>query len=831
MFAGVAIKPALLCKKAQQFEEQPQYNSRRESGITLKMNDSKVQFEEFKNLCARLLRGENLQFLRLIQKRYDSCNEQFLSSPQMQELLKSTSSKLMNDEKHIFIHLRDFLAELKAWAVHSSSSIFNTNGHKRKAPIGSEGIAKRARADDSTTDCSDVEGTAHKTQSLQSGEFSLKEVSQLVGQSLPASNSLLSSPRTCVVNLVDKIHVPNDSLTTNNHRKVTQVILNSKVLNGTASVKSEHKNTFQNCIGLSERSSNNNENGKQLLQNHNSTSLEAARVLNKPKDECISSMDSSDLVADSTVTMESKEETSELSVSDCGRSVLPSNSGDKMCLDDATVLMSAHDMETEEKQENIALTPEGLEESKQAKHVMRLERLLEQLRDKIEQIREAELSLHDLDAEDSSYILEDRLQKKFVKVWKRLCEVTGRMPSTGRPVEKVFKYEGTRYPEVNRKISKFVNRRKIFPDYHDICGIVKKVNARLSLKLNANQVNNISREAFLDVGEALQNRRHKDFISTFRSKQTLEFRSDQDPALFDEDLQRKLNENRRIGMSRLDEVVSKYSNLQFETGEEPKEVPDGSDADRSHKSEDDEEDEEDPREEELRDGETEENKEESEFLVELDLDESYKDCGGNISDGNSKEIGDKTVSSRTMFGNGSTDEDDVPRDIGDNNYELSSQVTDDQKVDNQRKEDHVADDQEIDSQDTYNQATDNQKTDRQETDSQKTNRQETNNQKTQNQETVNEKKRSQKASNQQPAGQSDQSAPGQAGQSEQSAPEQAGQSEQSAPEQAGQSDQSAPGQAGQSDQSAPEQAGKYPGHYISEMYGYFYTHSCNDLIL
>lgn len=74
------------------------------------------------------------------------------------------------------------------------------------------------------------------------------------------------------------------------------------------------------------------------------------------------------------------------------------------------------------------------------------EKFWQQLRDKIEQIREAELSLHDLDAEDSSYILEDRLQKKFVKVWKRLCEVTGRMPSTGRPVEKVFKYEGKRLP-------------------------------------------------------------------------------------------------------------------------------------------------------------------------------------------------------------------------------------------------------------------------------------------------------------------------------------------------------------------------------------------------
>lgn len=65
----------------------------------------------------------------------------------------------------------------------------------------------------------------------------------------------------------------------------------------------------------------------------------------------------------------------------------------------------------------------------------------QRIRDKIEEIRDKELSLDDLDADDSAYIYEDRLQKKFVKVWNKLCQLKGRSTSSGRPIERRFKFE------------------------------------------------------------------------------------------------------------------------------------------------------------------------------------------------------------------------------------------------------------------------------------------------------------------------------------------------------------------------------------------------------
>ena len=75
--------------------------------------------------------------------------------------------------------------------------------------------------------------------------------------------------------------------------------------------------------------------------------------------------------------------------------------------------------------------------------IMALTSLLQKIRDKIEEVREKEVSLDELENEDSSYIFEDRLQKKFIKVWNRLCQLKGRNTSSGRPIERRFKYEGT----------------------------------------------------------------------------------------------------------------------------------------------------------------------------------------------------------------------------------------------------------------------------------------------------------------------------------------------------------------------------------------------------
>lgn len=53
-----------------------------------------------------------------------------------------------------------------------------------------------------------------------------------------------------------------------------------------------------------------------------------------------------------------------------------------------------------------------------------------------------ELSLDDLQDDDSTYLLLDRYKKKFLKIWERICQLKGRSKSTGRPTEIKFKFSG-----------------------------------------------------------------------------------------------------------------------------------------------------------------------------------------------------------------------------------------------------------------------------------------------------------------------------------------------------------------------------------------------------
>ena len=57
-------------------------------------------------------------------------------------------------------------------------------------------------------------------------------------------------------------------------------------------------------------------------------------------------------------------------------------------------------------------------------------------------MREHELGVDELDDEASDYILEDKLKKKFVAVFKKLCQLHKAESTTGRPTEKFFRYEG-----------------------------------------------------------------------------------------------------------------------------------------------------------------------------------------------------------------------------------------------------------------------------------------------------------------------------------------------------------------------------------------------------
>ncbi|KAK6167263.1 hypothetical protein SNE40_021336 [Patella caerulea] len=229
------------------------------------------------------------------------------------------------------------------------------------------------------------------------------------------------------------------------------------------------------------------------------------------------------------------------------------------------------------------------------KHIKRLESLLERLKSKIEELRDQELTLDDLDDETSSYIYEDKLERKYVAVWNKLCEIKGRNRTTGRPAERAFNYAGSRYQEINKKIERMINKHKEFPDFHDVKHVIEKVNRRSNLGLSNSQVDMIAREEFVNVGDILQERRRKDFMCTFLCRVNDNFSFERDPALFDVELQRKLEANQQHGRNNLEEVINKYVDKQFEMlgdGNDIEEAVGAKSEDESSQEEEEEEEEE-----------------------------------------------------------------------------------------------------------------------------------------------------------------------------------------------------------------------------------------------
>ncbi|NWU94612.1 DAXX protein, partial [Upupa epops] len=197
-----------------------------------------------------------------------------------------------------------------------------------------------------------------------------------------------------------------------------------------------------------------------------------------------------------------------------------------------------------------------------------LENLLRVYTGEIQRLQERELDLAELDSEDSSYLQESRLKRKMMRIFERLCELKQCSSLTGRVIEQRIPYRGTRYPEVNRRIERFINRPEAFPDYNDILKLIQKASARHGLGLARRQMENMAQDAFREVGNRLQERRHLDLVYNFGSHLTDQYRPGTDPALLDPELAKRLRRNRTVALTRLDNVISHYAQLQDESEEE-----------------------------------------------------------------------------------------------------------------------------------------------------------------------------------------------------------------------------------------------------------------------
>ncbi|XP_062457033.1 death domain-associated protein 6 [Rhea pennata] len=197
-----------------------------------------------------------------------------------------------------------------------------------------------------------------------------------------------------------------------------------------------------------------------------------------------------------------------------------------------------------------------------------LENLLRVYMGEIRRLQERELDLAELDSEDSTYLQESRLKRKMMRIFQRLCQLKQCSSLTGRVIEQRIAYRGTRYPEVNRRIERFINRPEAFPDYADILKVIQKASARHSLGLARRQMESMAQDAFREVGNRLQERRHLDLVYNFGSHLTDQYRPGTDPALLDPELAKRLRKNRAVALTRLDDVISRYAQLQDESEEE-----------------------------------------------------------------------------------------------------------------------------------------------------------------------------------------------------------------------------------------------------------------------
>jgi hypothetical protein len=100
-------------------------------------------FLQFISFCEEALKkeiSEYANFITLIRKRYEQCSAMFRNSPAMADLVDTTASKMKAEREKLFVHLKNFLAELKAKADKGGDG----RGKKRQAE-GMTGAAAKVR--------------------------------------------------------------------------------------------------------------------------------------------------------------------------------------------------------------------------------------------------------------------------------------------------------------------------------------------------------------------------------------------------------------------------------------------------------------------------------------------------------------------------------------------------------------------------------------------------------------------------------------------------------------------------------------------------------------
>ena len=215
------------------------------------------------------------------------------------------------------------------------------------------------------------------------------------------------------------------------------------------------------------------------------------------------------------------------------------------------------------------------------KHILKLEKALKACANEIKKCEEAEI---DWDNDDNSnFIMADRWKKKFMHIHNKLAEYKGLSKSLERSSDKSFKFSDSNFPEINKKIERFVNKTKTFPDFWDIKKQIEKVNEDKNLRLMEMQIHNEAEKIFIAIGKKLKKRRNIDDGTVMYSY----LRPDDtgDPAERDAELDTRLMQLGKEAEVRINKVFEEFVDKQVTKGQSDQEEDNTDQEDNSDEEE------------------------------------------------------------------------------------------------------------------------------------------------------------------------------------------------------------------------------------------------------
>ena len=235
-------------------------------------------------------------------------------------------------------------------------------------------------------------------------------------------------------------------------------------------------------------------------------------------------------------------------------------------------------------EEQTVSNQDAYDAQKNLSHIKKLEKALHKCGKAIKKLEMKEMSLDELDDEDSNYIKIDRYKKRFMVLTRKVAQMRQMRPSLGRFCDKKFVTQASRIPEVNTSIMELVNKKRKFPDFHDIFGIYKEVNKTKNTKKSdatLEQYGNnflaffknfmsscgfffsfyiLARETFSAVGQALKKRRVHDDMNVIEAYLPEDHDDDNLPENRSSELKAKLDENVKTAEDRMNNLYDQFAN-------------------------------------------------------------------------------------------------------------------------------------------------------------------------------------------------------------------------------------------------------------------------------